>query len=159
MFSGDRSIRQDATEKHKYSSGAQVLLSVILLGCSIAAVAHYDDYYFNYHIGGFSCGILGFIAGCLGLFAYHKASRYRGDDLIELQSQLKCKLFIQMTLGFTVFIASVSGVVMVIRFFASEYESNDSKLKIHLILAICIVVGIVLLLCASFCTFRTAGTR
>ncbi|XP_053401881.1 uncharacterized protein LOC128557740 [Mercenaria mercenaria] len=69
-----------------------------------------------------------------------------------------------MILGYVVFMVAISGIMMNILFLASNNDSGyydddeDDQSKIHVTLSACILAGIVLLLIATFLSFRFMGT-
>ncbi|XP_053402965.1 uncharacterized protein LOC128558134 [Mercenaria mercenaria] len=155
MFSAEKSERKKTTEILKYASAAQLLLGVGLFVCAIVAVVKQEeDEYYTYFIGGFTCGVLGAVAGILGLYTSTKASSYDGDDVSNLQKQLRCTALAQMILGYVLFMLAISGIMMAVIFLVGE----DTELKIHIILAACIIAGIVLLLFATIPSFCSMGT-
>jgi hypothetical protein len=50
-------VRESSIEKLKFISGAQVFLGVGIFVCAVIAVTKQEDFFNNYFIGGFTCGI------------------------------------------------------------------------------------------------------
>ncbi|XP_060552939.1 uncharacterized protein LOC132714175 [Ruditapes philippinarum] len=158
MFSPEKSVRESSIEKLKFISGAQVFLGVGIFVCAVIAVTKQEDFFNNYFIGGFTCGITGALAGCCGIFSIYKASAYNGDDVVHLRKELQCTACLQMIFGYILFFMSISGILMNILFLVNDDDEDNDGHKTHVILSACILSGIVLLLLVTLLSFMTMGT-